>query len=407
MKLSAAIVALSALPSVMGQLDESCFFMPVPESGGRRLDGIEGFFDNPGADGFPLVDGDVTLSCDDHDGLITAGFVKYTAAQVCANFLNVGGISIEAVQCANPALPWQCQGPSGACSYDINWTCKEHFSEEDSNYIKGIHCGQTAPCKENLAICALDPHFKTWADDNSWYDFHGQCDLKYMSDPNFGMGIGMEIDIRTKGRYEYSYIESVAVKLGDDVFEFSSFGNIHYNGVESAKVDGVKMAGLFLIEQTKNDKKHQAYTINIRGKESIEVSSFKDMVSVKVMHATEKTFGTTVGLMGDFQEGKLTSRDGKRVYSIKDQEEMNAFGQEWQIRASEPNLFQTPGDPSQKCVMPSKTASTERKRRLGENVISEEVARAACATAKTSNMEMCVHDVIATADLELASVGVY
>ena len=48
----------------------------------------------------------------------------------------------------------------------------------------------------------------------------GACDLKMLHAPNFdGQGKALDINIRTKIRYDYSYVEAAVLKLGDDVFE--------------------------------------------------------------------------------------------------------------------------------------------------------------------------------------------
>lgn len=50
-------------------------------------------------------------------------------------------------------------------------------------------------CCGGSGVCG-DPHFKTWAGD--YYDYQGQCELKFVSAPDFGNGVGLDIHIRTK-----------------------------------------------------------------------------------------------------------------------------------------------------------------------------------------------------------------
>jgi hypothetical protein len=41
-----------------------------------------------------------------------------------------------------------------------------------------------------------DPHFKTFG--GEMYDFHGECDLVLLHNPEFNNNLGMDIHIRTK-----------------------------------------------------------------------------------------------------------------------------------------------------------------------------------------------------------------
>ena len=48
----------------------------------------------------------------------------------------------------------------------------------------------------------------------------GECDLVLVHIDDFQNGLPLDIHIRTKIRYEdYSYIESAAIKIGDDILE--------------------------------------------------------------------------------------------------------------------------------------------------------------------------------------------
>ena len=40
--------------------------------------------------------------------------------------------------------------------------------------------------------------------------------------------------VRTKPRYEYSYIEAAAIKIGTDILEIGSWGDFMINGVSDA-----------------------------------------------------------------------------------------------------------------------------------------------------------------------------
>lgn len=102
--------------------------------------------------------------------------------------------------------------------------------------------------------------------------------------------------------------------------------------------------------------------------------------------------------MGEFGTGKLLARDGVTVM-----DEPNTIGEEWQVRDSEDMLFQVARAPQYpgKCIIPNVT--TTKTRRLGES-ITRDAAEKACAGWK-ENKILCIQDVIATGDLDLAAAG--
>ena len=97
----------------------------------------------------------------------------------------------------------------------------------------------------------------------------------------------------------------------------------------------------------------------------------------------------------------MLARDGATIL-----EDANDFGQEWQVHGNEPMLFHSLGDGvhyPQVCVMPNTAIGmAEKRRRLGESMITEEDAFIACAHADEENRDACVFDVLATNDKELA-----
>lgn len=243
-----------------------------------------------------------------------------------------------------------------------------------------------------------DPHFKTWT--GEYYDFHGICDLVLVDAPEFDNGSGLSVHLRTKERYSYSYIESAAVKIGDDILEVSSWGEYSLNGV--SRCDLPQTMGnnqLPLTYKKKSDKSH-SYHIAVSDEEEIVVTSFKDMVAVSVQNASRANFGTSVGMMGSFEDGSFIGRDGTTVVGDHD-----AFGQEWQVLASEPQLFQTPSAHLGKtCVAPA--VAKEGRRRLGEADVARKAAEEACAEHKEGVVfDMCVFDVLAMDDLEVANAS--
>jgi len=246
-----------------------------------------------------------------------------------------------------------------------------------------------------------DPHFLTW--NSTYYDFMGECDLKLISAPHFvpDLALALDINIRTSIRYSYSFVESAVVHIGEDTLEVSSYGEYAVNGVESAPMPTV-LAGAFPVTHTGNKKIH-LFEIELEAGEKIVLKVYKDMVSIKFMGTEADRFVGSFGLLGNFDKhGMMLGRDG-----ITSFDDPNAFGDEWQIKDNEDMLFVADREPQhpQKCVMPA-PIKEETSRRLGGPVVIE-AAEAACAHWPKPLMSACVHDVLATNDLELAQAGAF
>jgi hypothetical protein len=243
-----------------------------------------------------------------------------------------------------------------------------------------------------------DPHFKTWM--GEYYDFHGICDLVLVESPEFDNGSGLSVHLRTKERYAYSYIESAAVKIGNDILEVSSWGEYSLNGVSHCDLPQTMGDSQFPLTYKKKSEKSHSYHIAVSDTEEIVLTSFKDMVAVSVQNASRANFGTSVGMMGAFNDGKFIGRDGTTVFA-----DPLAFGQEWQVLASEPQLFQMPSAHVGKTCVPP-TITEEGRRRLGEGDVAKEAAEKACAEHGEGEIfDMCVFDVLAMDDLEVANAS--
>ena len=234
----------------------------------------------------------------------------------------------------------------------------------------------------------------------------GECDLLLVKTSNFDdQGNDMMVQVRTKLQYDYSYIESAALKIGDDVLEVNSYGDYAVNGVDAPALRGSKIGFLagYKIEHTQPSVEKHNFVIMLSENENITLSSYKQLVSVSISksHASSKRFGNSQGIMGSF-EGQLLARDQETIM-----EDMNSFGQEWQVTDEEPMLFRTFRAPQfpERCVMPTPKAA--EKRRLAERAITEEAAKKACEHFTGAAFEMCVYDVLAVQDLGVAQAGAY
>ena len=80
---------------------------------------------------------------------------------------------------------------------------------------------------------------------------------------------------------------------------------------------------------------------------------------------------------------------------------LNAFGQEWQVRVFEPKLFRIVegAQAPQLCEAPS---AVETRRRLGESFVTQQEAEIACSCVNPMDRDLCIFDVMATNDLDLA-----
>lgn len=247
-----------------------------------------------------------------------------------------------------------------------------------------------------------DPHFFSWKGEH--YDFHGVCDLVLLQNPNFNNGIGMDIHIRTKKTFQWSHISNAVLHIGTDSLEVAGGkGNKYWiNGVEGdEKVDKTFMLsnsiyGYPVVYTHVNDQEHK-FDVYLGGEQRIEFKVWKTFVRVNIHNADAIDFNGSLGLLGSFEEGKKVARD--KVSVIDD---INEFGQEWQVLATEPNLFHSIEGPQfNKCYIPS---AKDMRRRLSESKISQEEAELVCSHVKsTDDYDMCVFDVMATNDSEVAA----
>lgn len=248
----------------------------------------------------------------------------------------------------------------------------------------------------------MDPHIQKW--DGIWFDFNGQCDLVLLKSPNFdGTGRDLTVQVRTVIRSTYSFISDAAIQIDDSTLEFSSWGQFSWDGIamdadRDLSADPT-FAGFQLVYE-KQDKKSHSFTVRFDNQNKIVVSSFKDFVNVNV-HMKKDMLKQSVVLMGNVKSGESLARDGKTVMT-----DANEFGQEWQVRADEENLFIVDREPKapQKCMMPE---LREQRPDTAEEAILRQAANKTCDKWARQNKVACVADIMATGNLEFAKSGVY
>lgn len=273
--------------------------------------------------------------------------------------------------------------------------------------------GARAQCAPDApAGMSGDPHLMTWSGEN--FEYMGECDLVLLHVPNFGGGKDdLTVHVRTTIRYDYSYIEVAAIRIGKDTLEVTGWGEYSVNDVQDATIlkslkdktghEGVvsKIGGYPIFHTKKADEhdRFHRFDIVLPNHQNITISSMKDIVNVKIDHASFEYFGNVEGILGNHQ-GQMLARDGVTDLSG----DINAWGQEWQVRDDEPMLFTTARLPQypQKCNLPHDVAARE-SRRLGAG-ISQEQAEVACTHLKgnTKLFENCIYDVTIINDLDQA-----
>jgi len=245
-----------------------------------------------------------------------------------------------------------------------------------------------------------DPHVMTWVGER--YEYHGVCDLVFLQNPTFVSGLGMEIHIRTKKTKQWSYISNVAVRIGDETLEVEALP--YKNMEETFWINGVlgggnakSLSGYELsLSETNNRQRDFQIMLNKEIGEVVSIKTFKDMVRVDIHKGSKTNFGKSLGLMGQYGVGDKLGRDGIKII-----EEINIFGQEWQVLPTEDMLFHNVEGPQapKMCTLPS--ASTSR-RRLSDFTISLEDAERACSRVDPADLDTCVFDVMATNDADVA-----
>ena len=225
----------------------------------------------------------------------------------------------------------------------------------------------------------------------------------------FANGLGIDIHVRTEIREFYSFINSAAIRIGDDVLEVSSKGVYHLNKVVNAPMP-LKVGGFDVKHKGKvgEDMQHR-FLIQMQEHGTIEVKVYEDFVAVYVIDADGNDYSDSVGIMGSFESGAMLGRDGETDMS----KSPNNFGREWQVRPDmgEKMLFTEIKGPQypQQCAMPDPAAilayreSKNKRLRKGAGAggVSLEEAKAACADWG-DNIDACIYDVMATGILELA-----
>jgi len=247
-----------------------------------------------------------------------------------------------------------------------------------------------------------DPHFTMW--DNTHFSYHGQCDLVLFSNPKFAHGSDMTIQLRTEIREYYSFIRSIAIRIGDENFEIEGNGggmNFYYNG-EAIGEPVTTLAGYEVRKVVdpawckEKCSEGEIYSVDIKDRGSVELGSWGSFLHIK-MALQQAFYNGSVGLTGNYETHGFISRIGDVLQSA------DLFGQNWQVLDTEPMLFHKKRYPQypERCIMPQPIA-----RRIIRDE-TREMAQKVCSHLSDSLRDMCIFDVEATGDERLALSPLY
>lgn len=131
-------------------------------------------------------------------------------------------------------------------------------------------------CPSGGAACGGSPRFQRW---NQYCrdTFHGECDLVLLHKPNFDGRVGVDLDVHVRTTMSQddlgSFIESAAIKIGNDIVQVAEKGTLYLNGVavelkttdEPLFFHGKYSVSLHAAE---NNKSTLSYIVNLAGRPS-------------------------------------------------------------------------------------------------------------------------------------------
>lgn len=214
----------------------------------------------------------------------------------------------------------------------------------------------------------------------------------------------LQIHLRTKMVRYWSYIEKAAIRIGNDILEIEGLSDFSLSYWINYEYKGelTELGGLFPVSINSNMDRYTIDLGSVFPGQKIEIKTYKEFVSVKIIGATNESFGTAIGITGDYKTGNTYARDQSTILH-----DFNELGNEWQVLPSDGKLFHAMARPQfpEKCWLPEDPRG-ERTRRLSESNITEEQAEVACSGLKGDfDRKGCIYDILATQDMDM--VGAY
>jgi hypothetical protein len=253
-----------------------------------------------------------------------------------------------------------------------------------------------------------DPHFIGF--NQNLITYQGECTLILLDSPAAtATGEDVTIHVRTTRKLDFSYISGVAMKIGEDVIEIKPNADILLNHIATTIVDEqLTLSGLsfaFTKEEKGTKKMIISYSFDIGNGCVINVQANKKR-GMMFVHTKGVFPLETVGLLGSPGKSEMVSRDGNMLMTV-DEIDVNAYGESWQVRDTDLQLFQQPLGPQypQKCLYEDASGATAqvrgRRKLMAKKVVTVEDAKRACATVVGMKNALCVQDTIAMGELDV------
>jgi hypothetical protein len=250
---------------------------------------------------------------------------------------------------------------------------------------------------------------------NQRYDFFGRCDVVLLSHPNYAPGKSIRIHTRTEStNYTFSWNTAVAVQIGTDIFEINTGDwkttKFFFNKqpVTFAQIPTM-IGGYKVTTDIKQDRfrnwNNAAVFINLEDGDILQLNSWDRYSDICIPRFTDR-FRDSVGMLGNWTTGKMPMRDGSLFATPPPSlpgnpwsaTTMMPFGQEWQVRPTEPSLFASNRDPQfpAQCTAPAPGG----KAWIGQSSASSICSRLNITAANA--LADCAYDVYLTGDPDVA-----
>lgn len=290
---------------------------------------------------------------------------------------------------------WDCTAKCAKCSWKSTSTvdsCTPVDCTQENSPLTAVSCD---------VISGGDPHFIMWNDQH--FSFHGECDLLIYSNQKFASGAGLMIQIRTEIKNYFSYIKNIAIQVGDQFFEIEANSG-HTNFYLNRKVheEPITTFAGYQVRKVKDapwckDKCSFAKILNFDFEElgTMDVGQWGTFLHLRL--GVAPSYQDTFGLLAKLGEAGFFARNDTVLQSA------DLYGKEWQVLDTEPMLFHETRQPQypEQCIMPKPIA---RRFIDGE---TRRMAQRVCSHLSGPRLDMCIFDVEATGDENMAISPLY